>query len=208
MCGSAANVQHVADPAQNGAAHAPHTENVIDEGKICKICIKVVKISGEEILAAELEPDVRGAVLRSFAAFALEQPVQCCKLFANGQELRANLSVADSGLVDGDTVTALAVPATRRVDNAARPVDNAPEGVVESQACLTGLRVSLSHVEASGLPTVMLSGQASIAAPRGSLKPGNYYYYVEYKAASAPSVTSFELVNIHDGVSDFMWMAR
>jgi hypothetical protein len=199
MCGSAANVQHVADPAQNGASHAPHTENVNAAGKIC---IKVVQISGEEILALELEPDVRGAVLRSFAAFALKQPVQCCQLFANGQELRANLSVADSGLVDGDTVTVLAIPA-------ARPFDNVLEGVVKDQACLTGLQISLSHVEATwGLPAVMFSGQAGIAGTRGSLKPGNYYYYVEYKTASAPSVTSFELVNIHDGVSDVMWMAR
>lgn len=188
MCGGAANVHHLADAAdhvQNGAG---------------KISIKVVQISGEEILAAELEPDVRGAVLRSFAAFALEQPVQCCQLFtSNGQKLRANLSVAESGLVDGDTVTALAIPA-------AHPADNAHEGVAKGQACLTGLRISLSHVAARGLPAVMLSGQAGIAGTRGSLKPGNYYYYVEYKAAAA--VTSFELVNIHDGVSDVMWMAR
>jgi len=198
MCGSAAIVQPVAVPAQNGAGHAPQKANVVHAGKIS---VKVAQLSGEECLSAELEPDVQGAVLRSFAAFALEQPVQSCQLFANGQELDANLSVAESGLVDGDTVTALIIPA-------ARPVDNAHVGVVKGQACVADLGISVSHVEARGRTAVTLSGQANIASARGSLKPGNYYYYVEVKAALAIAVTFFELVNVDNGVSEVLWVAK
>eukprot|EP00746_Dinoflagellata_sp_MGD_P000520 gnl/MRDRNA2_/MRDRNA2_100941_c0_seq1.p1 gnl/MRDRNA2_/MRDRNA2_100941_c0~~gnl/MRDRNA2_/MRDRNA2_100941_c0_seq1.p1 ORF type:complete len:199 (+),score=43.45 gnl/MRDRNA2_/MRDRNA2_100941_c0_seq1:82-678(+) len=198
MCGSAAVGQPVADPVQKGAAHAPQMTNVINTGKIL---VKVMQLSGEEILSAELDPEIQVAVLRSFAAFALEQPVQSCRLFANDQELRANLSVADSGLLDGDTVTALIVPA-------ACSVDNAHLGVVESQMCLTSLAITLSHVEARGGLGVTLSGQANITGARGSLKPGNYYYYVEVKAPWENAVTFSELVNVHTGVSEVLWMAR
>lgn len=199
MCVSSAIVQPLADLAQNRAALAPHKANVIGAGKIF---VKVVQMSGEEILVAELEPNVQGAVLRSLVAFALEQPVDFCKLIniANGRELRANLSVADSGLVDGETITAFLVPG-------ARPVDNAHLGVVEGQGCSTGLKISLSHVEARGLSTVTLSGQANITGARGSLKAGDYYFYVELKAALATTVTFSELVNVRNGVSEVLWMA-
>lgn len=209
MCGTAAAVQplavkplaaaSVATSAQKVAASAPGKAN--DSGA-SNLSVTIVQLSGEEILVAEVEPNCQVAVLRSFTASALGRSVNSCGLFVNGHELPMNLSVADSGLVDGDIVTALVVSGACHVG-----ISSADVSVVDGPIDLTGIRVSLSHIETRGVSASTVSGQATVTGASGSLKAGEYYFYVEVQGTSPKAVTFFELVNVHGGVSEVLWIA-